>query len=254
MSRAYVARVNAGGNYCGHLPGKPRLELAKPAAHRQPLIIRRAQERIADFYWSPDKLPSLNAANQSARNLRSERRESCLLILSSILKFTDVESLRVGIPTADGFAGLPITTLANHAGVTLRRAERAVANLKTAGLLKVSPVVEKQDDGSYIGVAAVKAVSKHLWGCFGLLDMLKHEREKAAKRARKVVRKTGNLVSRAKSRAALALDAIRVSLPRTRRDDPEQRRRLMMRELELRASDPGRSVADIQRQARQELA
>lgn len=254
MSHAYVPRVNEGGNFCGHNPGKPALDLAKPAANRQPLIIRRLQERIPDFYWSPEKLPSLNAANRSARVLRSERREGCLRILSAILKFTDVASLRVGVPSAQGFMGVTISLLAKHAGMTLRRAERAVANLKTAGLLTVSPVAEKQDDGSYLGVAAVKAVSKHLWGCFGLLDMLKHEREKASKRARKVQRKTANVVSRAKSRAALTLDAIRTTLPRARRADPELQRRLALREIELRIQDPGRPIADIQRQARQELS
>lgn len=254
VSHAYTPRINEGGNFCGHNPAKPALDIAKPASHRAPLIIRRLMERIPDFYWSPDKLPSLNAANRSRRNLRSERREGCLRILSAILKFTDVASLRVGIPTADGFAGLTIPLLANHAGVTLRRAERAIANLKTAGLLTVATIAEKQNDGTFLGVAAVKAVSKHLWGCFGLLDMLTHERDKASKRARKVQRKTANVASRAKSRAALTLDAIRTTLPRARRTDPELKRRLALREIELRIQDPGRPIADIQRQARQEVS
>lgn len=251
--RAYVPRVNEGGNFCGHNPAAPRLVLAVPPSERMPLILRRLLERMQDFFWRPDVLPSLNAANRSERVLRSERREGCLLVLSSILKFTDVESLRVGIPTAEGFSGITIPLLAKHAGITLRRAERAVANLKAAGLLTVSPVAERQADGSYLGVAAIKAVSKHLWGCFGLLDMLKHEREKAAKRARKVQRKAGNVVSRATSRAALVLDAIKTNLP-SRRPDPELQRRIALREIELRMQHPDIPIADIQRKARQGLA
>lgn len=254
MTRDYVPRVNEGGNFCGHNPARPRLSPSNAPSERLPLILRRLLERIPDFYWSPETLPSLNAANNSIRRLRSERREGCLLILAAILKFTDVESLRVGIPTAEGFAGLTIALLSKHAGIVLRRAERAVADLKRAGLLTVSAVSERLADGSYKGVAAIKAVSKHLWGCFGLLDMLKHERDKAAKRARKVQRKTANVVSRARSRAALAIDAIKTRLPGARRIDPEQQRRLALREIELRIQDPGRPIADIQRQARQELA
>lgn len=256
MTRAYVPRVNQGGNFCGHNPAKPRFQIAKPASERLPLVVRRLMERAQDFYWRPDTIPTLAAANNSVRRMRSERREGVLQILAAILKFTDVASLRVGIPTDAGFAGLTITTLASHAGVSLRRAERAIANLKTAGLLTVASVAERQADGSYIGVAAVKAVSKHLWGVFGLLDMLKHEREKAAKRTRKTARRNDNLVSRAASRAALTFDAIRerMGMRPTRATDPEQRRAIALREIELRQQHPDWPAADIRRKARQGLA
>lgn len=239
MSRPYVARVNEGGNFCGHNPGAPRVVMANPASRKIPLILRRCIERMQDYYHRPATLPSLNAANGSDRRQRSERRESCLLVLQSILKFTDVASLRCGIPTEKGFAGLTIATLANHAGVGLRRAERAVANLKAAGLLTVSAIVERQSDGSYVGVAAVKAVSRHLWAAFGLADMLKHERDKASKRATKARRAVANVTTRAGARAALALGSLKALLPTPRRpDDPERRRRVAMREVELRLQHP----------------
>lgn len=259
MSHIYAPRVNEGGNYCGHVPAKPRLVPAKPISEKSPLILRRLTERMADFYWSPQVLPSLNSVNNSVRMLRSERREGCLLVLSAILKLTDVASLRVGIPTAEGFSGITIPLLARHAGVSLRRAQRVIANLKSAGLLTVAAVTERMADGTYKGVAAVKAVSKHLWGCFGLLDMLKHEREKAAARARKVQRKNGNLVSRARSRAALSMDAMRAAMPGIKREksparmaDPEAARRIALREIELRIQRPDIPIEEIKRQARQE--
>jgi hypothetical protein len=255
MTRAYVPRVNEGGNFCGHDPAAPRLNLEKPASERLPLVLRRLMERMPDFYITPSKIPTLNAANNSARQLRSESRESCLLVLASIVKFTDLASLRVGIPTAEGFAGLTIATLANHAGVGLRRAERAVAKLKAAGLLTVASIAEKQADGSFLGVAAVKAVSKHLFGVFGLLEMLKHERDKASRRVKKQARRLANVATRAGSRAALQLAKIRTFLPTPSRPvDPEHRRRLALREIELRQRHPDWPIADIQRQARQDLA
>lgn len=256
MSRVYVPRVNEGGNFCGHNPASPRIVMANPASGRIPLVLRRLIERMQDYYFRPTTLPTLNAANGSHRRQRSERRESCLLVLQSILKFTDVASLRCGIPTDKGFASLTIATLASHAGVGLRRAERAVANLKAAGLLTVAPIVERQADGSYQGVAAIKAVSKHLWGAFGLLDMLKHERDKASKRIKKQAHRYAAATSRAASRAALALAGLRdlVQRPRNTATDPEQRRRVALRELELRQQHPTWSIHQVQHQARQDLA
>lgn len=249
MSRAYVPRINNGGNFCGHNPKAPRLTLAKPASERRPLVLRRLDERITDYYARPATIPTL--AHQHSRRHRSESREGCLLILLSLLKLMDLASLRVGVPTPEGFVALPITLLADHAGISLRRAERAIAKLKTAGLLTITQVAERQADGSILGVPAIKAVSKHLFGCFGLADMLKHEREKAAKRVRKSERKNQNLTSRAKARAGLFLEQIRGALPTRQKADPERARAIQLRELELRQAHPDWPLADIQRKARQ---
>lgn len=249
MSHAYIPRINTGGNFCGHNPKEPRLTLAKPASERQPLVISRAGKRVTDYYTKPATIPTL--AHQHRRRHRSEGRESCVLIILSLLKFVDLASLRVGLPTPEGFAALPIKLLADHAGISLRRAERAIARLKLSGLLTVAQVAERQDDGSIRGVAAIKAVSKNLWGCFGLDDMLQHERIKAAKRVRKSARKNQNLTSRAKARAGLFLDQIRGQLPTRQKIDPERNRALQLREIELRTAHPDWPLADIKRKARQ---
>lgn len=248
MTRAYAPRVNEGGNFCGHNPRAPRLALAKPAHGRQPLVIRRAGERLADYYAKPRTIPTL--AHQTTRRHRSESRESCVLLLLSLLKFTDLASLRVGIPTDAGFAPLPLKTLADHAGVGLRRAERAMAKLKAAGLLTVSQVCEKQADGSLLALPAIKAVSKHLWGCFGLADMLAAERVKAAKRDKKAGRRGQNITSRATARGSLFLEQVRAKMPGRRVCDPEQTRALQLREIELALKNPGLSLDDIKRKAR----
>jgi len=82
--------------------------------------------------WSA---PSLDLANGSNRQQRSERREACILMLTVLLKYTDLASLRIGIPTPDGFLSLTIDFLAKQTGMALRRAERALADLKAAGLV-----------------------------------------------------------------------------------------------------------------------
>lgn len=97
---------------------------------------------------------------------------------------TDLTSLRAGIPTADGFKRMTVDFIAKQTGMTLRRCERAIADLKAAGLT-VSQPRQLLSDGRWVGLAAVKAVSHHLFHIFGLGTMLKFERDKASKRLAK---------------------------------------------------------------------
>lgn len=206
----YTQRVNQGGNFCGHYPFAPKLELTAPIKHPQdpafkklrenawanegknqpkggiPLTIARLIERIPQYYARPRKvLPSLDLANNSDRQQRSERREACIVVLGSILKYTELASLRVGIPTAKGFVSLTVRQLAKHTHLGIKRYERAIADLKLAGIITVSQPRQLLSDGRWVGLAAVKAVNKALFEAFGLGSMLKKERDKAAKRLKR---------------------------------------------------------------------
>ncbi|WP_131679688.1 hypothetical protein [Metapseudomonas furukawaii] len=203
--RPYVPRTNSGGNFCGHNPDAPRLQLAKPTTLKnRPRILQRLQEAVRQYYRSPSRLPSLNAANRSQRQQRSERREACILALTSILEFTDLTSLRCGIPTAAGFQSLTLEYLAAFTGMGLRRMERAVADLKRSNILTVAQPRQLQEDGTYRGLAAVKAVNNLLFGAFGLLKWLKHERQRASERLAKRAKKQGGNLGQW-SRSALAI-------------------------------------------------
>jgi hypothetical protein len=174
------------GNKCGHRPDSPRY-FVPPEKHAQrPQILKRVIEAIRKYYAKPDTLPALNAVNESDRQQRSERREACVAILGCILHYTDLVTLRVGIPQADGsMAGLTMPYLAELSGLGERRAERAVADLKAAGIITVHAICEKLDDLSYKGIAAIRTVTKHLFAALGLGKWLKHERQKAADRRAK---------------------------------------------------------------------
>ena len=146
-------------------------------------MLTLCMERMTSYYFRPRKvIPSLDLANGSQRQQRSERREACICLLAALLKYTDLASLRVGVPTSQGFLNLTVDYLAKQTGMTLKRTERALADLKSAGLLTVSQARQLQADGTWRGLAAVKAVSKNLFGVFGLAVMLKKERDKASKR------------------------------------------------------------------------
>lgn len=192
LARAYVPRINSGGNFCGHQPDAPRLALLRPTTHKtRPKIIAEMQGRVRQYYRAPRYIPSLNAANGSTRQMRTERREACLLLLNAILEFTDLASLRCGVPTSSGFISLTLDYLVQYTGLNMRRAERAMADLKQADLLTVSQPRQLQDDGSWRGLAAVKAVNALLFSMFGLHDWLRHERDRATKRLSKKAAKAG---------------------------------------------------------------
>lgn len=209
VARAYTPRENSGGNFCGHQPDAPRLELVKPTTDKiRPKLLAELQGRVRQYYRAPRYIPSLNAANGSKRQQRSERREACLLLLSAILEFTDLASLRCGVPTSAGFISLTLDYLVQYTGLGMRRAERAMADLKNANLLTVSQPRQLQDDGSWRGLAAVKAVNALLFTTFGLHERLRHERDRATKRlAKKAAKAGGSLTGWARNKLVIGKPA-----------------------------------------------
>jgi hypothetical protein len=172
------------GNNCGHIPDKPRWFIPPDNHANRPEILRRIIQGIRDYYINPHEiLPGLNAANESERQQRSERREACVAILGSILHYTDLVTLRVGIPQTDGsMAGLTMPFLAQTSGLGVRRAERAIHDLKAAGIITVHSICQQLVDATYKGFAAIRTVCKHLFTALGLNAWLEHERGKATER------------------------------------------------------------------------
>jgi len=209
--------VNHGGNYCGHSPESPRLGLVKDVASpgkSLPGILTELQERIKRYYSKPAVMPSLRNANQSAkgRQQRSERREACLLMLSAIVSFTDLVSLRCGVPTKNGFMSLTLDYLVEYTGLHMRRAERAMADLKRANLITCSQPRQLKDDGTYRGLAAVKAVNKLLFAAFGLVKRLQHETQRATARLAKKIKKAGGTMT-SWARNMLVIEGVKAPKP-----------------------------------------
>ena len=178
------------GNNCGHIPICPRW-FEPPPKHTRPKIISKVIAEIQQYYLNPGSIiPSLNLANGSNRQQRSERRESCLSVLGCLLHYLDLASLRVGIPQPDkSFTGISMPFIAEKAGLTIKRTERAMRDLVKSGLITVHPLCEKLSDTAYKGYAAVRTVSRKLFTLFGMGGRLKYEREKASARQRKRTRK-----------------------------------------------------------------
>ena len=211
LAIALAGVVTGTGNRCGHDPTAPRWFEPPPQHANRPKILRQLQERVRAYFDDPKVLPSLNAANGSPRQQRSERREACLDLLGALVHYLDLATLRVGIPQADGsIQGLSLAFLAEKAGLGRRRAERACRDLRKAGLVNIHPRAQKTEDGHYRGQPAIRGVPEALFQVFGLAKWLQHERDKAVKRRRRHRRRQETVATAAdQGRRELNLEALR---------------------------------------------
>jgi len=242
----YADRINTGGNFCGHNPLDPVLILPKPPKKGKggiPRTLTLCIERVTRYFSNPRTvIPSLDLANGSLRQQRSERRESCILLMSALLKRVDLASLQVGFPTAKGFTSYTINYLTADTGMGQKRVERALSDLKAAGIVTVTQVNKKQKDGSYKGFAAIKTLSKSLFSAFGLGVMLKKERNKASQRQAEKEKEweKENVTRTSKGRAALFMAAMMNSFtpppkrPEKKDEALEYQKRLQSTALELK--------------------
>lgn len=187
--RQYVARINPCGNFCGHEPNAHRTTLTRPAKTGKggiPPILNKLIERLSQYYYSPSKvLPDLNMANKSNRQQRSERREACMLVLRSLAKNMDLSSMRVGHSTKDGFVNMRLVVIKNDTGMTMVRVERAIRDLKNAGIISSTQPRQLDKNGNWKGLASVKVISKQVFAVFGLKVALEFEQKKAVNRLKK---------------------------------------------------------------------
>lgn len=195
--------INLGGNYCGHDRHAPQFRLVDPIQLGKggiPGILPELIKRLSKYYESPMLLPSLNHANGSTRQQRSCRREACINMLAIILKHTNLTTLRVGIPTTNGFFNISLKWLAGKTHLSYSRAERAYKDLRLSGIITTNQFRKKTEDGKWVASNAVKSVSVNLFNAFGLGARLKKERSNASKReSRAVAKESPSINSRARA-------------------------------------------------------
>ena len=130
--------MSLSGNRCGHDPKHPNLSPTTPIRKGKgglPRILSLAAERAKAWYRHPQICHVLNKGN---RQTRSERREAYQIILETMLSFLDLTSLCLGTPTLNhGFVDVDMKALVAASGMSQRRCERAIADLKEAGLVEV---------------------------------------------------------------------------------------------------------------------
>jgi len=174
------------GNRCGHDPAQPKLTPARPISKgkgRLPRILSLAAERAKAWYRHPQKCHVLIKGN---RQTRSERREAYQIIIETMLSFLDLASLCLGTPTPDnGFVDVDMKALVDASGMSQRRCERAIADLKDAGLLEVRQPRKINEHGEYVGLRAIRVIREALFEILDLGPMLRRERARATEALRR---------------------------------------------------------------------
>ena len=211
-----------------------------------PAILSTLSDRLERYLNAPAEwIPSLNAANGSRRQQRSERRIACVQLLRAMLKFCDLASLRIGVPQSDGrWLNLTLPYLSLQAGLPLRRAERALQDLQAAGLSKLRRQCEKREtsDGvTFRGLAAIKYLPPSIFEAFGLGARLRTERSKAQLRAQRYAASAARARRKQQPIARTLLDAL--SKPRARastsaRAEDAYRRSVMLAAGQAKAQHP----------------
>ncbi|KVP38361.1 hypothetical protein [Burkholderia ubonensis] len=237
-------------------------DIPTPAPPNSPRILRTLSLRLERYLDRPARwLPALNAANGSRRQQRSERRIACAQLLRAMIKYCDLATLRVGIPAATGWVDLTLPFFADQAGLGVRRAERALRDLQTAGVAKIRRQCALQESSAgdrYKGLAAIKYLPPALFDAFGMRAWLQHERGRAHLRAQRRVAQQ----HKRERRAAAA--ALQTSLPEkssSRFVECDHARRLadyersvMLRAAQLKSTHPEWDRDACYAEARRQLA
>jgi hypothetical protein len=179
-------------------------------------LLSLAAERAKEWYRHPQKCHALNKGD---RQTRSERREAYQIIIETMLSFLDLASLCLGTPTLDnGFVDVDMKALVDTSGMSQRRCERAIADLKDAGLVEVKQPRKLNEHGDYVGLRAIRVMREAFFEFLNLGPMLRTERAKATERLRRKVQRANRKLTDLMRRASQGLKGIFRRLPYSRAD------------------------------------
>ena len=182
--------LNVGsGNRCGHKPTSPSF-LVRPHVQKMPKILARSRELVELYYSRLKELPQLDTLNPH-RKKRSERREAVIQTLKALLKYMDLVTMTVGIPTKDGQVGLTLLRLHQEVSISWPRFKRAIADLRAAGFLSISQPRMTNSAGQVRGLVGIKAISSRLFEALKIDFWLRRERDRASKRQRAKANQAG---------------------------------------------------------------
>jgi hypothetical protein len=195
---AAAARVFVPGNYCGHDPKKPRLEVLLEGPKKD--LLRTAFERVAQVFTERGarRFEELRQRRGVAWK-RSERLEAVVKVARVFLHHCDELTGTIGKFSKSAgriTKGIPLEEVARHA--QLSESQTAMAAADMLGALRTGfgayvyswqPKEAKvKADGSeqFFGLAAIRKFTRLFWRRLGLIvqwDHLHGRDEKAARKA-----------------------------------------------------------------------
>lgn len=168
------------GNRCGHGRKSLRRHIEPPQHGTRPPVLIKLTGLLERFYSHPRRNLVTLAFRLGMRCMRTERREACIQLLGAMLHYLHLPSMRVCIPIHDDrYMGIEMVWLAAVAGLSLSRADRAMRDLKRAGIVGVYRICEKEKD-QYWGKPAIRTINLGLFEVFGLGKQLTRERRIAS--------------------------------------------------------------------------
>ena len=107
----------------------------------------------------------------------------------------------LGTPTLDhGFVDVDMKALVAASGMSQRRCERAIADLKEAGLMEVRQPRKLNEHGDYVGLRAIRVLREAFFEFLDLGPMLRRERARATevlrRKAQRANRKLTDMMRR----------------------------------------------------------
>lgn len=169
------------------------------------LVTRACHELKRFLDRSPDFLPTLArvpiAGQARDRSMYIDRREACVTVLQRLLRHIDLVSMRVSVQGND-VIGIKLATIAEDAGLDDRRVDRAIRDLRDAGILTSFRRQEGDQRTGYIGRTSVRRISEALFGALGLGAKLAKVRLKLSA-ARREAKTNADPVKRANVSLAL---------------------------------------------------
>lgn len=224
-------------------------DIPHPASPKTPHLLRELGTRLGRYLRHPTQwLPQLNAANGSARQQRSERRIACVQLARALIKRCDLATLRVGVPGEAGWTDFTLEYFAAQAGLPFRRAERALRDLRKAGLVRVRRQCELEETEQgvrYKPIPWIRYLTPALFRAMGLDKRLRDEQSRAQLRAQ---RKTAKARKQSRKGAELAAQLVsRITELQTRSTTPrpadavqraDVERAIHLRAGELKAAHP----------------
>jgi len=179
--------LNAGGNFCGHSPNAPAFKAvlnrcadrAKGAKHP---LIRTAIKALGDYYANPQLLDKLGRilSNGDARSrrkdgeprqVRSERRDAAIMVLAYCISKINLFRLQVGVvpySNPDTIYSPTESDMADALGMPLVRVQRALALLKHAGYISITPRPRKGADGKWESISPIICIKQTVFVLIGI--------------------------------------------------------------------------------------
>ena len=139
-----------------------------PEKKQLPLVLRLAAERLNGIF----NLYALTQADRY-RTMRRERQEAIRAVLEALFPRVCLQADGLAIVMdEDQTGGKPLTVaaLAAAAGIGVRRAKRAIYDLRLAGLLEIKPQWRRRADGgrTLLVAACLRRLTRKFWAALGL--------------------------------------------------------------------------------------